>query len=265
MTSSQWAADSVERRPIESLIPYARNARTHSDDQVDQIARSMDEFGWTIPILLDERSEIIAGHGRVLAARKLGFAEAPCMVARGWSEAQIKAYRLADNELALHSDWNPEFLKVEFEELKLLDFNLELTGFSVEDINQYLAPGTQGLTDPDDAPDVPVNPVTRPGDLWLLGGHRLVCGDATNPVDVQKALAGAQPHLMVTDPPYGVDYDPAWRNRANWARGENHRGRALGEVTNDDRADWREAWILFPGDIAYVWHGALHGEMFKRV
>ena len=177
-------------------------------------------FGWTVPILLDERGEIIAGHGRILAARQLGFTEAPCMVARGWSEAQIKAYRLADNELALHSDWYPEFLKVEFEELRLLDFNLELTGFSVEDISEYLAPGTQGLTDPDDAPNAPLNPVTRPGDLWLLGGHRLLCGDATNPDDVQKVLAGLRPHLMVTDPPYGVDYDPAWRNRANWARGE---------------------------------------------
>ena len=135
----QWPANSVKRRPIETLAPYAGNARTHSDEQVDEIARSMVEFGWTIPILLDERGEVIAGHGRLLAAQKLGFTEAPCMVARGWSEAKIKAYRLADNEIALHSDWNADLLKIELEELKLLDFELELTGFSAEDINQYLA------------------------------------------------------------------------------------------------------------------------------
>ena len=138
----QWPANSVKRRSIGTLAPYAGNARTHSDEQVDEIARSMAEFGWTIPILLDERGEVIAGHGRLLAAQKLGFTEAPCMVARGWSEAKIKAYRLADNEIALHSDWNPDLLKVEFEELKLLDFELELTGFSAEDINQYLAVGS---------------------------------------------------------------------------------------------------------------------------
>lgn len=165
----RWPANSVKLRPIEGLAPYAGNARTHSEEQVDQIAKSMVEFGWTIPILLDERGEIIAGHGRLRAARKLGFTEAPCMVARGWTEAKIKAYRLADNELALHSDWNPDLLKIEFEELKLLDFDLALTGFSVEDINQYLAAGVQGLTDPDEAPEPPAVPVTRPGDVWLMG------------------------------------------------------------------------------------------------
>ncbi len=197
-----------------------------------------------------------------MAARQLGYAEAPCMVARGWSEAQIKAYRLADNELALHADWNPELLKIEFGELKLLDFDLDLTGFSAQDINQYLA--TPGLTDPDAAPEPPATPVTRPGDVWLLGEHRLLCGDATSLADVQKALGGAKPHLMVTDPPYGVDYDPNWRNSAaiNGATRERARGviggRAIGEVVNDDRADWREAWALFHGDVAYVWHGAMH-------
>ncbi|MBL6081581.1 site-specific DNA-methyltransferase [Belnapia sp. T18] len=248
-----WAADAVERRSIGSLIPYARNARTHSDAQVAQIAASIQEWGWTVPVLVDEEGGIIAGHGRVLAARQLGYAEVPVMVARGWSDAQKRAYVLADNKLALNAGWNEEQLRVELADLRGMGADLSLIGFSEGELTSLLVEGTAGLTDPDAVPEVPAEPVTRPGDVWLLGRHRLVCGDSTTPEAVEAALGSVRPHLMVTDPPYGVEYDPAWRNRAGLST-----TRRTGAVANDDRADWREAWALFPGEVAYVWHGALH-------
>lgn len=247
-----WPADRVERRDIESLIPYARNARTHSDEQVAQIAASMKEWGWTNPVLVDEAGMIIAGHGRVMAARKLGLAEVPVMVAEGWTEAQKRAYVLADNQLALNAGWDVEQLSNELKDLKEWEFDLSLLGFS--DLDALMAEKTEGLTDPDDVPEVPEQPVTVEGDVWLLGKHRLVCGDSTDADTVAKCLNGVEPHLMVTDPPYGVEYDPGWRVSA----GQGSAGTAKGKVLNDDRADWREAWALFPGSVAYVWHGGLH-------
>jgi ParB-like chromosome segregation protein Spo0J len=209
----KWPADRVERRPIGELTPYAKNARTHSDAQIEQIARSMGEWGWTNPVLVDEAGAIIAGHGRILAARKLGLAEVPVMVAEGWTEAQKAAYVLADNQLALNAGWDMETLAGEVKGLSEWGFELSLLGFS--DIDALLAAqGTAGLTDPDDAPEAPPNPVAATGDLWGLGRHWLLCGDATSADDTQKVLGGVSPHLMVTDPPYGVNYDPAWRNRA---------------------------------------------------
>ena len=198
--SKSWPADKVERRALERLAPYARNARTHSPAQVDQIAASIREWGWTVPVLLDERDGIIAGHGRLLAAKKLGLGEIPCMVARGWSEAQRKAYVLADNKLALNAGWDEELLKIELGDLRELDFNIDLTGFGLEEVELLLADKTAGLTDPDDAPEPPAVPVSELGDVWLLGPHRLVCGDSTKADDVAKALGGVNPHLMVTDP-----------------------------------------------------------------
>ena len=247
-----WPADSVERRPLASLIPYARNARTHSDEQVAQIAASMREWGWTNPVLVDEDGGIIAGHGRVLAARSLGYSDVPVMVARGWTEAQRRAYVLADNQLALNAGWNPELLSVELKGLAELGFDLDLLGFP--DLDMLMADKTDGLTDPDDVPETPADPVTRLGDVWVMGRHRIVCGDCTDPLVVDKVLAGVKPHLMVTDPPYGVNYDPKWRADA----GVNKSTKKLGVVENDDRADWREAWALFPGDAAYVWHAGLY-------
>lgn len=254
-----WPADKVERRPIETLIPYANNARTHSDEQVAQIAASMKEWGWTNPVLVDEGGLIIAGHGRVMAARKLGLAEVPVMVAEGWTEAQKKAYVLADNQLALNAGWNAELLSTELKGLGELGFDLELIGFG--DLDALLADKTAGLTDPDEAPALGVNAVSRKGDLWVCGSHRLLCGDSTSAEDVARLLAGVKPHLMVTDPPYGVEYKPNWRNEAaRTSKGMGNRALgagAVGEVANDDRADWREAWALFPGDVAYVWHAGL--------
>lgn len=250
-----WPADKVERRAVASLVPYARNARTHSPDQVDQIAASIREFGWTIPVLVDEEGTLIAGHGRVMAAKKLGIGEVPVMIAEGWSEAQRKAYVLADNKLALNAGWDNELLRVELDGLKELDFDISLTGFSGDELVSILAEKTEGLTDPDETPEPPLDPVSVLGDVWLLGKHRLVCGDCTTVESVDKALNGVKPHLMVTDPPYGVEYD------ASKARPVSA-GSAKGKVLNDDRADWREAWALFPGDVAYVWHAGLYASVF---
>lgn len=246
-----WPADKVERRAVASLVPYARNARTHSPDQVDQIAASIREFGWTIPVLVDEAGTLIAGHGRVMAAKKLGISDVPVMVAEGWSEAQRKAYVLADNKLALNAGWDNELLRVELEGLKELDFDISLTGFSGDELVSILAGKTEGLTDPDEVPEPPAEPVTVLGDVWLLGNHRIICGDSTDADCIGKLLGPVKPHLMVTDPPYGVEYDPSWRAEVN-NDGPNSK-RAVGKVLNDDKADWREAWALFPGDVAYVW------------
>lgn len=248
-----WPADKPERRDIKTLIPYARNARLHSPDQVRQIAASMKEWGWTNPVLIDEEGTIIAGHGRVMAAEKLGWGEIPCIIADGWTEAQKKAYVIADNKLAENASWDFETLKIELSDLSEIDFDLSLIGFETKELNDLLAEEEGGLTDPDEIPEKPVEPVSVTGDLWVLGSHRLLCGDSTSADDVSKLLGSVKPHLMVTDPPYGVNYDPGWRHRV----GINNSKR-LGKVQNDDRADWREAWALFPGDIAYVWHGGLH-------
>lgn len=250
-----WPADKVERRPVGQLIPYARNARTHSDEQVSQIAASIREWGWTVPILVDEGGSIIAGHGRVLAAQRLGLAEVPVMVATGWTEAQRRAYVLADNKLALNAGWDTDLLKLELSDLKEVGADLDLIGFSDAELEVLLAPaGTQGLTDPDETPEPPVDPVSGPGDVWQLGRHRIICGDSTDALVVEKLLGDVRPHLMVTDPPYGVEYDADWRNKALRADGTPSDGRAVGKVENDDRADWRDAWALFPGEVAYVWH-----------
>jgi DNA modification methylase len=254
--TADWPADRVERRTVDSLVPYARNARTHSPAQVAQIAASIREWGWTVPVLVDEQGGIIAGHGRVLAARQLGLDHVPVMVATGWSEAQRRAYVLADNRLALSAGWDDELLRLELGGLHSQGFDLCLTGFDELEIAGFLAEPSAGLTDPDEVPAPPEAPVSGLGDVWQLGRYRLLCGDSTVAEDVERVLAGVRPHLMVTDPPYGVDYDPAWRNAAL----EGSKTARVGKALNDHRADWREAWALFPGDVAYVWHGALHAH-----
>jgi DNA modification methylase len=231
------------------LIPYARNARTHSEQQVAQIAASIKEWGWTTPLLVDEDNGIIAGHGRVMAAQKLGIDEIPVMIAKGWSDAQKRAYILADNQLALNAGWDSELLKLELLELDELDFDIDLIGFDGDFLANMLNDPTEGLTDPDEVPETPEDPATVEGDVWVLGNHRIICGDSTSADVVDKLLGAVKPHLMVTDPPYGVEYDASWREKAIGGG-----RRADGKVENDDRADWSEAWSLFPGDVAYVWH-----------
>jgi DNA modification methylase len=239
---------------VSELVPYARNARTHSPAQVAQIAASIREFGFTNPILVDGERGVIAGHGRLLAARQLGMTQVPTLELSHLTPAQRRAYVLADNRLALSAGWDEDLLRVELAELGTGGFDLALTGFDELEIASFLAEPSSGLTDPDEVPPAPEVPISRLGDIWLLGRHRLVCGDCTDAAVVEAVLDGVRPHLMVTDPPYGVEYDPAWRNEAL----TGSKTARVGKVLNDDRADWRGAWALFPGDVAYVWHGALH-------
>jgi DNA modification methylase len=246
----------ISLRQVAALVPYARNSRTHSDAQVAQIAASIREFGWTNPVLIDGADGIIAGHGRLLAARKLGLTEVPCIVLDHLSETQKRALIIADNKLALNAGWDSEMLGLELQELAAEDFDMGLVGFTDDELAALLAEKTEGLTDPDETPEPPADPVSVLGDVWVLGKHRIVCGDSTDADTVAKCLNGVTPHLMVTDPPYGVEYDASWRQD----RGVNKAGpgAATGKVLNDDRADWSEAWALFPGDVAYVWHAGLH-------
>ena len=177
----------------------------------------------------------------------------------GLSAAQKRALAIADNKLALNAGWDDELLRLELGELGLEGFDLSLIGFSDLELKDILADRTEGLTDPDDVPEVQAEAVTVLGDVWLLGRHRLVCGDSTDAGVVEAVLGGVKPHLMVTDPPYGVDYDPAWRSAPGVAASIRHPKKgAVGKVENDGRADWSDAWGLFSGDVAYVWHGAIH-------
>ena len=253
-------------RPIGQLKPFPTNARTHSLEQVAQIAASMCEWGFTNPILAKADGTIIAGHGRLLAAQSLGYAELPVMTADGWTDAQVRAYVLADNQLALNAGWDEGLLKIELLALDAVGFDIDLLGFSATEFADLTATGDDGLTDPDDVPETPARAVTQAGDVWLLDGHRLVCGDCTDPAVVGACLGRERPHLMVTDPPYGVEYDPAWRHTAKRSTGERLSigAHSMGKVTNDDRADWREAWALFPGDVAYVWHSGLHCAVVQQ-
>ncbi|WP_108663876.1 site-specific DNA-methyltransferase [Acuticoccus kandeliae] len=246
----------VEYRSTDSLIPYARNARTHSPAQVSLIAGAIREFGFTNPILVDGENGIIAGHGRLLAAQQLGLSTVPVIELGHLMETQKRAYILADNKLAEQAGWDRDLLALEVADLSELGVDVSSLGFAGAEIDALLA--ADGV-DPreEETPGVPDIPVSRMGDLWLCGRHRVLCGDATDAEDVRRLLDGVGPTLMVTDPPYGVSYEPEWRN----TRAGSHT-RRLGKVKNDDRADWREAWALFPGEVAYVWHAALNTTAF---
>jgi len=204
MTDQKWPADKVERRKVADLIPYARNSRTHSDEQVGQIAASIKEWGWTVPVLIEPDGGLIAGHGRILAAQKLGITDVPCMVAEGWTDAQKQAYIIADNKLALNAGWDDAILKVELGELDALDFDLTLTGFDEDELAAFLVDPTEGLTDEDAVPDAPAVPVTVEGDVWLLGRHRLMCGDSTSIDAVEKLMDGRRANICFTSPPYNA-------------------------------------------------------------
>ena len=197
----------VEKIKVESLTPYARNARTHSPDQVAQIAGSIKEFGFCNPVLIDNGGGIIAGHGRVLAAQKMGLPEVPCIRLGHLTDVQRRAYILADNRLAMNAGWDDEMLSLEIEELDSSGFNLEILGFTSDELSTMLGVDPQGgETDPDDIPDVPTTPTTRNGDVWLLGVHKLMCGDSAAMSDVNTLMGGELADLVVTDPPYGVAY-----------------------------------------------------------
>jgi DNA modification methylase len=249
----------LEFWPVGRLVPSARNARTHSDAQIAEIAGSIRAFGFTNPILAGEDGDVIAGHGRLAAARLLGLTEVPVIQLRGLSELQRRQLMLADNRIALNAGWDLEMLRLELRDLSALGADLSVLGFTAQELAAALSPASAGLTDENEIPEVVETAVARLGDIWSLGSHRLTCGDSTDSETVKSLLGDHKPQLMVTDPPYGVDYDPAWRHRA----GVN-RSKRLGKVKNDERADWGAAWALFPGSIAYVWHGALHAATVAK-
>ena len=199
----------IIEKDIKDLIPYCNNSRTHSDEQVQQIASSIKEFGFTNPVLIDEQGGIIAGHGRVMGAKKLLLNKVPCIVLDGLSEAQKKAYIIADNKLALNAGWDDELLKIELEQLKELDFALGLIGFSDDELAD-LIPETETLADDkeDEVPEPPVDPVTKRGDIWILGNHRLMCGDSTMIDDVERLMSGNKADILFTSPPYNVGKTP---------------------------------------------------------
>jgi DNA modification methylase len=239
---------------VRELCKYEANSRTHSDEQIDQIIRSINEFGFTNPLLIDEHNTIIAGHGRLEAALKLGLDELPCIVIDGLTEAQRAALVIADNKIALNAGWDNSILVAQFEFLKGFDFDLTLTGFGLDEICDFMPEELpEGLCGDDVVPDS-APPQTETGDLWLLGDHRLLCGDSTRADCMDKLLGGQSPNTMITDPPYGVKYEANWRAKAKGskktAREENS------NLQNDDIADWYDTYSLFAGTVAYVWHAS---------
>ena len=219
MTASDF---NIEHWSLDRLLPYAANARTHSDDQVAQIAGSIAAFGFNVPCLVDEHGVLIAGHGRLLAARQLELKTVPVIRLEHLSEAQARAFRIADNRIAENASWDDELLGAEFQWLREeAEFDLDLTGFELDEIDRLLegtADGPAGNIDDDEAPETPEHPVTRPGDLWLLGNHRLLCGDATLVSDVERVLDGGLADLCFTDPPYNVDYGNSVKDRMHCKR-----------------------------------------------
>jgi len=227
----------IERWSVDRLIPYARNARTHSPEQVAQIAASIAEFGWTNPILVGADGVVIAGHARLLAARKLGISDVPVIVLDHLSDSQRRALVIADNRLALNAGWDEEMLRVELEALREDEFNLDLLGFGVDEMDALLAePEAEvaGNTDDDAVPETPETSVTVPGDVWLLGDHRLLCGDATQIDAVEKVLAGGLADMVFTDPPYNVNYGATMKDKL---RGKKRK------IANDNLGDGFEQFL----------------------
>jgi len=264
----------VEMRPIESIRPYENNPRDN-DAAVDAVATSIQAFGFRQPIVVDEQDVIIVGHTRYKAALKLGLTEVPVHVAVGLSPAQARAYRIADNQTATLSSWDQDRLPLELAELQQLDFDLNLTGFSADELTALLAPApSEGQCDPDDVPTPPDEPTTRPGDLWLLGRHRLLCGDSSKAEDVDRLLDGAAIHLVNTDPPYNVRVEPRSNNAiAAGLSSFEATGQASGKLRARDRPLANDfvsdeefdrllrAWfgnlsrVLLPGRGFYCWGG----------
>jgi site-specific DNA-methyltransferase (adenine-specific) len=245
---------------VEALIPYAKNSRTHDDAQVAQIAASIKEFGWTNPILVDGDKGIIAGHGRLMAARKLGLTKVPVIELKDMTEAQKKAYVIADNKLAMNAGWDMDFLKLELQDLEDADFDLSLTGFDDKELDALLAPPIEeGLTDEDAVPEVPEEPKTKLGDIYILGNHRLMCGDSCNIESVEKLTDGLV-DILVTDPPYNVAYEGKTKDALT--------------IQNDSMGDeqfrqfLRDAFVaadavMKQGAVFYIWHADSEGYNFR--
>lgn len=248
-------------RSVGSLIPYASNSRIHSEKQVNEIIASIKEWGFTNPILIDESDGVIAGHGRILAANKMGLKEVPCIIMSGLTEGQKKAYVIADNQLALNAGWDEELLAAELRSLKELDFNLDLLAFDENFLDELLSTDEYDHDAADEIPPEPTAIITYPGDVWLLGNHRLMCGSSTVAKDVEKLLAGEQPNTMLTDPPYGIKYEAGARAEAKGSKKTARENTS--SLMNDDKDDWYEAYKLFPGTVAYVWHAAMHAHVVQ--
>lgn len=240
----------VQTVPISTLSLDPANVRRHPERNMDAIMGSLKRFGQQKPIVVDAKGVVIAGNGTLAAAKQLGWKEI-AVVRSDLIGSDATAFAIADNRAAELAEWDDDALAKTLAALQIEDEELaKATGFDDADIDAMLAPAE--VTE-DAVPEPPVDPITKPGDLWLLGEHRLLCGDSTNSSDVKLLLDGKIPTIMVTDPPYGVEYDPEWRAEA----GINRNLRKMGEVANDDRADWTDAWKLFPGDVAYVYHAGI--------
>jgi DNA modification methylase len=233
-------AHQIEKIGIEKLIPYAKNSRTHSDEQVAQIAASIKEFGFNNPVLIGEDDVIIAGHGRVMAARKIGLMEVPCIRLGHLNETQRKAYIIADNRLALNAGWDNELLTIELNELLADNFALDILGFDVDELKNLLDPvkPTEGLTDEDEVPEVPEEPKTKPGDIYQLGRHRLMCGDSTSIDAVEKLMDGQKADMVFTDPPYNIGFGGTMSNTTIEGRLVPHIGANAkhDEIHNDKKS-----------------------------
>ncbi len=256
----------IQHWAIERLIAYARNPRKN-DAAVDRMAASMREFGFKIPMLVRSDGEVVDGHLRLRAAKKLGITEIPVILCDEWTPAQVKAFRLMVNLVnrsVTWADWDEELLALELKDIQAADFDLALTGFDGKELDDLLA-----LDDEEEvnaAPPLPESPVSRPGDLWVLGPHRVRCGDCTNQEVVGLLLGDRQPRSMVTDPPYGIELDTEWRDRAGLnglgaAEPSYMKNRSAGHtetsISGDTRADWSDAFALVPSlDVAYIWHAS---------
>lgn len=251
----------IEHLGLDRLVPYARNARTHTETQVAEIAASMREFGFTNPVLISDADDIIAGHGRVLAARKLGLEVVPCIRLSHLSEAQRRAYVLADNKLAEKAGWDDELLRLELGDLADLGFDLALTGFDKSDLDALMLGDddvdAEGLTGDDDAPGLKGDPVSRPGDIWILGDHRVMCGDSTSIEAVEALCAGQLVDCVWTDPPYNVAYE----TKAGKIDNDNLEDGAFRQFLLDA---YGSAWALMkPGAAIYVAHADTEGLNFR--
>ena len=237
----KFPADKVERWNLDKLRPFEKNPRVHSDHQVELIANAIKEWGWTIPVLADPTGEILAGHGRVLAARKLGMKDVPVIIARGWTAAQKRAYVIWDNNATLQSSWDDSLLRENIEALQLADFDMALVGYDEAALADVLAVPNAGLVDPDaEAPAIAKKPVVRTGDLWTIGTHRILCGDSTNASDVARLMDGQRAALMNTDPPYGINYGDIANSRSraasvrNGGNGKDYGTHDSKKIENDD-------------------------------
>ena len=250
----------IEQRSLDAVTPYAGNPRRISAAAVAAVAESIRRYGFRQPIVVDAEGVVIVGHTRLQAAKQLGLKTVPVHVADLTPE-QAAAYRLGDNRTGELAAWDDQALAAELTALvaaSSMDVAAvsEMTAFDTRELDRLLGQ-SKGQTDPDEVPDPPADPVTTLGDLWVLGQHRLLCGNATSADDVGRLLDGVSPTLMVTDPPYGVRYDPTWRDDCGGTFANATVG-MRGSVTNDDVVQWQEAWARFPGDVAYVWHAGIH-------